>query len=270
MYKQIVSGLVVALLASFVCGADKAVEATKDAPMPAKEAEESTYGGLEDVVMPARDSTEYWIVRSQAVNDLTSFLTQKRADLKEKFAYFTAYIDQIGKAEDMLSSSIEGTDDPAVRAMALGITEELESKKITLPKKPLSWEELVEFSMKYILSEGYSPIYIVDEEEMESFKNILKRKEQFCLKVREETLGIVDKTIKAWLYLGTIEKQKEFRLYMLDQKKQKAQVREEKRREILDKQGEAARQRREMQKDAIAQEKQSRLQNRYYQNGYYY
>jgi hypothetical protein len=264
------SGLVVVFLGSFICVAEDTTSAAQNSMASAKDANVAPYGGLEEVTLPTRDSTEYWVVRSQAVNDLTSFLTQKRAELKEKLSYFVAYLDQIGKTEDMVASNIEGTDDPAVRAMALGITEELQNKNITLPKKPLSWEELVGFSMKYILSEGYSPIYIVDDEELESFKNILKRKEQFCLKVREETLSIVDKAIKSWLYLGTLEKQKDFRLYMLEQKQQKAQAREEQRKAILDKQGEAARQRREMQKDAIAQDKQSRLQNQYYRYGYYY
>jgi hypothetical protein len=269
MYRQIVSGLVVVLLASFVCVAENAAPAAKNAPAEAK-TEAAPYGGLEEITLPAKDSAEYWVVRSQAVNDLTSFLTQKRAELKEKLSYFVAYLDQIGKTEDMVASNIEGTDDPAVRAMALGITDELQNKNITLPKKPLSWEELVEFSMKYIESEGYSPIDIVGDEEMASFKNILKRKETFCLKVREETLGIVDKAVKSWLYLGTIEKQKDFRLYMLEQKQQKAQAREEQRKAIIEKQGEAARQRREMQKDAKAQDKQNRMQNQYYGYGYYY
>lgn len=258
--------LVLALLTSFVSAVETAAPAESNQPAAAK----APYGGLEDITLPPQDTAEYWVIRSQAVNDLTSFLTQKRAELKEKLAYFADYITLIGKTDDLLASTIEVTDDPAIRAMALGITDKLESKDITLPKKPLTWNELVEFSMKYIQSEGYSPVYLVDEEELTSFKNILSRNEQFCQKVRTETLGVVNKIIKSWLYLGTIEKQKDFRLYMLEQKKIKEQSREEKRRAILDTQAEAARQRRETQKQNVFQERQSRLQNQYNQGGYYY
>jgi hypothetical protein len=265
MYRKSVLGLFF-VLAGFVSVAEDVSETTKNTPTPAKEAEVSTYSGLEENVLPAKDETDYWVIRSQAVNELTSFLTKKRAELKEKLAYFTEYLEQIGKTEDMLASNIEVKDDPETRAMALGIIEKLGEKNITLPKKPLEWDQLVEFSMKYIQNEGYSPIFIVDEDELESYKSVLKRNEQFCMKVRNETLGLVDKIVKAWVYLGTIEKQKDFRLYVLEQKKIKEQTRDEKRRAILDTQAEAARQRREMQKEAIAQEKQNRLQNQ----GYYY
>jgi hypothetical protein len=74
--------------------------------------------------------------------------------------------------------------------------------------------------MRLVLDQGYSPVDMNDEE-LEGYKNVLKRNEQFCMKVRKETSDFADKVVRAWLYLGSINKQNEFRLYVLEQKQQK-------------------------------------------------
>jgi hypothetical protein len=277
----IICGMVI--IVSFVCVAADATGSAKNVPVAAKDVNTVASGGLSDVVLPSEESAEYWVVRSYTVNELTSFLTKKRAELRGKLEYFKSYIEQIGKTQDMLASDIQGANDPVLRAKALGIFDELASKDITIPKKQLSWEELVEVGMKFKVSEGYSPID-VNGQELDDFKSILKRNEQFCIKVRKETLVLVDMVVKGWLYLGTIDKQKEFRLYVIDQKQQKEKAQEGKRLVSQEQHREARKQQNLTEQQNVWQEKQDarkqryndtrerqqRMENNYSQNGYSY
>jgi hypothetical protein len=258
MRKYVVSGLAIVLSFCLVSMAQEQKTTTTDANAP---------GDVEfnQIKLPSRDTAEYWVVRSQAVNELTSLLTKKRSEVKVKLSYFKDYIAQIGKTDEVLASDIQGSDDPKLRAQVFGILEELENRNIPIPKKPLSWDELVGAGMKFILSEGYLPVDIEGQEELDNFKKILERKEQFCIKVRKETDGIVAVAIKSWLYLGTIEKQKEYRLYVNRQQQEK-QALEGKRQAIREEKVAADRQRREQEKQNIWQARQDRLQN----HGYYY
>lgn len=270
MYRKLTIGLILLALTNVVIAAEKAMSAESNEIKVDQNEPNYALSDLEGIKLPQKDDMEYWVIRSQAVNELTSFLTTKRANLQAKLVYFVDYINLLGKTDDMLSADIEISDDPLLRVKALGIEEELAKKNISVPKKPLDWEQLVEFSMRYIMSEGYSPIQILDMDELESFKNILSRNEQFCMKVRKDTNDIVDKVVRSWIYLGMIGKQKDFRLYVVEQEKLKKETRDRQRQAILEKQAEEARQRREMQKQTIWQERQNRLQNQYNQGGYYY
>jgi hypothetical protein len=265
MSKQIIFGLVIILLVSSLCAAADQVPTEKDVPVTADvnipaDVNNSGPDGLDGIELPAKDSEEYWVIRSHAVAELTSFFTQKRAEMKEKLVYFKNYIEQIGKTEDMLAADIQGADDPVLRAKAFGIFDQLESKNIAIPKQPLSWEELVEVGMKYVLSEGYSPIDMNDQE-LVGFKDILKKKEQFCLKVRKETSDLANMIVKGWLYLGTIDKQKAFRLYVIDQKQLEKQAQEEKRNAIKAERKDAKNQQRLKGQDNRWQQKEDRRQN---------
>jgi hypothetical protein len=124
--------------------------------------------------------------------------------------------------------------------------------------------------MKFILNEGYLPVTIEGQEELDNFKKILERKEQFCIKVRKDTEGFVVVAVKSWLYLGTIDKQQDFRLYMLNRKQQEKQAMEDQKRALLNDKVAADRQRREQEKQNIWQSRQDRLQNRGYGYGYSY
>ena len=279
MCKYIIGGLV--LIISSACVATEAVESPNDVIAKPAEVNAATNGSLSNIVLPSKDSTEYWVIRSQAVNELISFLTKKRAELRSKLEYFKSYIEEIGKTQDMLASNIQGSDDPNLRAQALGIFDEMQSRGIAVPKKPLSWEELVEVGMRFEISEGYLPVDI-NEQELVGFKNTLKKNEQLCIKVRKETLEVADKAVKAWLYLGTIGKQKEFRFYVIDQKQKQEQAREERHlarqeqnraarnQQRLDEQQNIWQEKQQGRTERIndARERQSRREDVYSQNGY--
>jgi hypothetical protein len=283
MLKYLACSLVV-IMSSVCIAADGS--AAKEAPA-AKDVNNVMTGGLYDVALPSQDSPKYWVIRSRAVNELTAFLTKKRTEMREKLAYFKSYIEQIGKTQDMLASDIKEANDPTLRAKAYGIFDELESRNTAVPPKRMSWEELVELSMKFEVDEGYTPVDI-NEQELVDFKTILKKDEQFCMKIRKETSNLADMVVKAWLYLGTIDKQNEFRRYMVDQKQQKEKAQEEKSAAFREQQKQAIRQqnmteqqnawqdKQDAKREAYnrarqeARDRQARLSNSYAQSGYSY
>ena len=63
------------------------------------------------VPMPAKNSPQYWVLRSEAVRELTRFMTKKRTELKRKYNHFPRYLDQIGKRKDYGSRNIKVPDD---------------------------------------------------------------------------------------------------------------------------------------------------------------
>jgi hypothetical protein len=266
MRKYVVSGLAIVLSLGLTSMAQEQKPTPTDTQTPAATQ-------FDQIKLPSVDTAEYWVVRTQAVTELTSFMTKKRSEVKAKLGYFKDYIDQIGKTDEAIVSNMQGADDPKLRLQVLGVLDNLESKNIPIPQKPLSWEELVEFAMKFVLNEGYLPVTIEGQEELDNFKKILERKEQFCIKVRKDAEAIVVVAVKSWLYLGTIDKQQDFRLYMLNRKQQEKQAVEDQRRAILDDKVAADRQRREQEKQNIWQNRQDRLQERTgrgYGYGYYY
>jgi hypothetical protein len=61
-----------------VCTAAKVLEVPAEEPA----AEEET--AFEDIQLPENNSPEYWMVRSEAMGELTPLLTKKRAEMKQK------------------------------------------------------------------------------------------------------------------------------------------------------------------------------------------
>ena len=206
--------------------------------------------------LPQEDGAEYWVLRSEAVRELTSFLTKKRKELKDKYAYFPGYLEEIGKASDFRSAKIKVPDDRKYRLEVLGLLDAFEQKDIRLPEKTLSWDQVVDVAMQFVWAEGYLDVDIDNAEELQSFKNILQRKERFSRKVRADVKQTVDACVQAWYYLDTIDKQQGFRAYVaqeeLNKKEAKAKERTEKIAES-----------RANRKQEEWQRRQYRLRNRY-------
>lgn len=196
---------------------------------------------LEDIQLPPKDSPEYWVVRSEAMGELTPLLTKKRAEMKQKRQMLADYLLKIGKGEEMAAAQIEVPDDPALYAKALGVAEGLEERDVTLPKKTPTWDELAEFAMRFILYEGYVPMEFDGPEDVASFIEVGKKKEAYAQKVRKEMRSYVKDCLKMWIYLGQIDQQsaaKEWAVQMkLDAEKgkaaERAMVSEQKRNDAL-------------------------------------
>jgi hypothetical protein len=183
---------------------DTKTDEAKVSQVPAAAPDEVKF---EDIQLPAKDSPEYWVIRSEAMGELVPLLTKKRAEMKMKRQMLADYLLKIGKGEEMAAAQIEVPDDPALYAKALGVAEGFEERGVPLPKKTPTWDELAEFAMRFVIDEGYIPVEFDSTEDAAGFIEVVKKKEAYAQKVRKEMRGYVQDCLKIWTYLGTIGEQ---------------------------------------------------------------
>ncbi len=222
---------------------------------------------FEDIQLPKTNSSEYWVVRSEAIGDLTRLLTKKRAEMKQKRQMLSDFLLKIGKAEEMSSAKIEVPDDPNLYAMALGILDGLEQRDIPLPKNLPTWEELVEFAMRFVLYEGFVPMEFDGDEDVQKFIEVCKKKEEYAQKVRKDMRAYVNDCLKMWIYLGTIDQQSACKEWAVEMKQNAEKERAAERAAAVQERRTAAlaRQEEERQKKFADAEnrRQARWNNRY-------
>jgi hypothetical protein len=218
----------------------------------------------EQVQLPAKDSAEYAVVRSRAVSDLTSFLTKKRIDLDENLAYFVAFLDKLGKADDFITTPMDIPKDPKQRFAVLGVLEdEFADRNIRVPEKAMSWNEMMEIAMRFRIAEGYLPVSFADGEELKTYKDILKRRESLPRKMWADVNKKVEACLKAWTYLGTINQQQGFKLFRFKEREEQTRLEEERRAEASAARSDRSRQMRGSRKEAELRRRQDRLSRRY-------
>jgi hypothetical protein len=230
-----------------VSGAAKVIEVAAEEPAVAEKSPALAEAAVEevkfeDIQLPKKDSPEYWVVRSEAMGELTPLLTRKRAEMKKKRQMLADFLLKIGKAEDMAAANIEVPDDPTLYAKALGLLDEYKQRDIALPAKLPTWEDTAQFSMRFVLYEGYRPMQFDGVEDAKGFSEVCVKKEQYAQKVRKEMRSYVKDCLKIWTYLGTIDQQaaaKEWAVGMkMDAKKaanaERAMLAEERRMAALD------------------------------------
>ncbi|MHC4386270.1 MAG: hypothetical protein ACYSU8_03675 [Planctomycetota bacterium] len=162
---------------------------------------------FEDIQLPEKGSPDYWVVRSDAVTELTRLLASKRSEMKKKRMMLADYLTKIGQAEAMASAKVEVPDDPKLYAQALGMLESYEQRNIALPNKLPTWEESAEFAMRFIIFEGHVPMQFDGDDDIRSFVDVCKKKEAYAQKVQREMRSYVKDCLKMWTYLGTINQQ---------------------------------------------------------------
>jgi hypothetical protein len=241
---------------------EKAVEDAEDAD----EEEVEKGDDAEAVSIPPKGSVNYWTIRSRAMTDLMPFLTKKRKEMKENIVLFADFLVEIGEAEKFAGSEIKVPDDPELYAKALGVYDKMKENEIDIPKKTMSWDETAELAMKFVIIDGYTVVDVDGDEEMSQYKKISEQKEKYAKKVRQELRGYTTKCLKAWLFLGTIDKQAEFRTYAYKQREAAKNARLDRSKKGRAKMHQAERDRRAKQKENNWQSRQSR-KNLYY--GYY-
>jgi anti-sigma-K factor RskA len=238
-------------------GAAKVIEVEKEEPAPVVEEAVSDEVKFEDITLPEKDSPEYWVVRSEAIGELTPLLTKKRAEIKKKRQLLADYLLKIGKAEEMAAAEIKIPDDPALYAKALGVDEELEDLD-AMPKKRPTWNELAEFSMRYIIHEGYMPMEFDSPEDAAGFAQVCKSKEAYAQKVRKQMLGYVEDLLKMWTYLGTIGEQAAAKEWAVGMKLDAEKMKNAERAMLAEQRRMASMQRREEEKERKFQDAQDR------------
>jgi hypothetical protein len=230
-------------------------------PLNAQDAEDQ-------VKLPDQNTSDYWVVRSNAISELITFLTKKRTELKEDLNHFTAYLDKLDKADDFITSNVEVPKDPKYRFQLLGILDDVEDSGIKVPEKPMTWEQMVEVAMRFVVQEGYLPVEFADGDELRQYKNVLKNRENFLKKIRSDVTNQVEACLKAWFYLGTINQQTGFKLYRFQTTETKNKAAEEKRAASRAEQGTEARQASRDRKEEELRRRQERL-NQSYNNNYW-
>ncbi|MHC4998359.1 MAG: hypothetical protein ACYTEM_04960 [Planctomycetota bacterium] len=212
---------------------------------------------FEDIQLPEKDSPEYWVVRSEAIGELTPLLTKKRAEMKKKRQLLADYLLKIGKAEDMAAANIKVPDDPALYAKALGVDQDLKDLN-AMPKKRPTWEELAQFSMRFVLHEGYRPMQFDSAEDAAGFAEVCRKKEQYAQKVRKEMLGYVEDTLKMWTYLGTIGEQSAAKEWAVGMKLDAEKMKNAERAMVAEERRMASLERRESEKERKFEDAQDR------------
>ncbi len=213
---------------------------------------------FEDIQLPEKDSPEYWVVRSEAMGELTPLLTRKRAEMKKKRQMLADYLLQIGKAEDTAAANVEVPDDPTLYAKALGVLDEYKQRDIALPAKLPTWEESAQFAMRFVLYEGYRPMQFDGVEDAKGFSEVCIKKEQYAQKVRKEMRSYVKDCLKMWTYLGTIDQQAACKEWAVGIKMDAKKAEDAERAAVSESRRMASLERRESEKERKLQDAQDR------------
>jgi hypothetical protein len=244
------------------------VEKANEARDKAAENEEMT----ETPELPAKDTAEYWIVRSQAMTEFIPFLTKKRTEVKKIRQFLADYLLRIEKADEFSNKKMPVVFDGKLYAEILRIREDLQETNIEIPQERPSWDALVEIAMQHIVFEGYWPTDIEEGDEADMYIEICKKKEAYGKKVRQDLRSILDQSAKMWRYLDSIGKLDDFKAYaadiILEQKavkaKEKAIYAEMHREEVISRA--ADREQREFEDAEARASFRSSQRERYYQS----
>jgi len=153
--------------------------------------------------LPEKGTTEYWVIRSEAIQEFIPFLTKKRSEMKTRLKMLADYLVEIGKASEFAEQNMAITYDPAVYAEILRIGPGLQKMNVEAPKERPSWDQLVEIAMQHVLFEGYLPIEVEDSEKTQ-YTEACKKKEEYGQKVRGDLRTIMDQCARMWVYLDRI------------------------------------------------------------------
>ncbi len=142
-----------------VMAVETANEPNAMANEPAREIAKETEAGGEPV-LPEKNTTEYWVVRSQAMTEFIPFLTKKRTEVKQIRQMLADYLLKIDEADKFADRNLPVVFDGKVYADILRIREGIEQMNVNIPKERPSWDALVEIAMKHVVYEGYVPTEI--------------------------------------------------------------------------------------------------------------
>ena len=223
-----------------------------------------------DSALPGKDTSEYWVIRSQALTELTPFLTRTRTEAKGHYNALTDFLKYIGKGQEFAKSGIKAHLSPAAYAKAIGKTEQFVEKNIDLPSKPMTWEQLVEWAMEFVKREGHIPTDVSGAKEIKMIKKICQQKEKYGRKVRDELRKIAQNCMDMKAYLESIDQFEACKRYAQYQKEEKEKARKERAKEGKEDLAAKERRRRELQRKNEWLERQSRLRDNYYRRRYYH
>lgn len=170
---------------------------------------------MTNLPLPSEDSIEYWVLRSDAVQEFIPLLTKKRSEIKTRTKMLTDYLLQIGKAAEFADQNTSVPHDPKVYAKIFRTGPGLQKVNAELPKERPTWDQLVEIAMQHVLFEGYLPTD-VEPSETQQYIAACKKKEEYGQKVRADVRQIMDQCAAMWVYLDQIGQLGAFKAYEAD------------------------------------------------------
>ncbi|MCE5186639.1 MAG: hypothetical protein LLF76_10995 [Planctomycetaceae bacterium] len=211
---------VMVLLIGFSYAQTTPPEPGKPAPWPVdanNPPDANTPGDAEmtDLPLPQKDSAEYWVLRSDAIQEFIPLLTKKRSEMKTRMKMLNDYLLQIGKASEFAAHDIPVTYNPAIYAEILKIGPRLRQMNIRPPNQRPTWDQLVEIAMQHVLAQGYLPADVEDSE-MQQFAAACKKKEEYGQKVLGDIRAIMDQCVRMWIYLRQIGRLDDFKAHEAD------------------------------------------------------
>jgi hypothetical protein len=232
-------GMMVLLM--MAAGFHSALGADPDTQKPSDNTDQSSA----QIKIPAKDSPEYWNVRSEAISEFLPFLTKKRSEMKSDQQLLEDFLLKSGKESEFAAKNIPVPDDPKVYFEILQIGQGLKDMNIAEPKKRPSWDEIMDIVMQHVIFEGYLPTTI-EEDELANYVQMCKQKEQYGQKVRKGLRSALDQCARMWVYLDSIGKLADYKAYYadlrLDHETQRAQAKAqetESHRQVVTQQAEA-------------------------------
>ena len=271
MYKKTITIMILTICAGISFAAENGGD---DSIYELKKIGDDNYVSVED----------YLVIRAQALTELIPFLTSTRREAKGHYKALTGYLKHIGKGQDFLDSGITGPSSPAEYLKLIGKAEEFEKNNVELPEKYMTWDQLVELMMEFVLNEGYVPTDVDGPEEIEMFKQICEQKEKYGKKVQIDLRKIAQDCMDMKAYLDSINEFEacvKYTRYMKEEK-QKARAEEMERRRENRAAGERSKREAELEKrqdlkdarrkiaaaDRRLMERQRRLGHTYYRGRY--
>jgi hypothetical protein len=170
----------------------------------------------QELVLPPKDSTQYWVIRSEAISEFVPLLTKKRTEVKMKLQLLADYLLKIDKASEFAGRNMPVTFDAKVYLDILQMGEGLRQMNMELPKERPSWDALVEVVMKYVLYDGYLPTDVEEGDDAAVYIEACKKKEEYGQKVRQDIRTVLDQAAKIWVYLDSIKELDNFKAYAAD------------------------------------------------------
>jgi hypothetical protein len=231
----------------------------------AGEADRDSFSSEESALTPS--DPQYWVIRSQALNELNPFLSRMRTQAGVHHTALIDYLKHIGKLDAFYASGMKAPLNPAAYAKAIGKSEEFVEKKVKLPDKPMTWNELVGLAMEFVKMEGHIPTDVAGPDEVKMIKEICEHKERYGKSLRDKLRTTAQACMSMKAYLESIDKFEACVAYTLVQNEEKARAKTaelEKRRE---ERRNAERAKKESQSQNELQKRQVRLERAYYRRG---
>jgi len=208
-------------------------------------------------------NAEYWVIRSQSMTELIPLLTKLRTEARRNYRLLTEFIKVAGLVDGYIASDVKAPLNPAEYLKAAGKESKIKEANIKLPETPLTWDQIIEISMKHTKEQGHMPTDVDAKRELSSIKKICLSKEEYGKKVRTELQKLMQQCLDIKCYLESVKKYRaceKFITYKIEEERKAKKDKIKKGRQGL---VDARRDRLARERENVWQARQSKLRTSY-------